>query len=122
MRKLSIDDRKYVWRVYRRRSRGAFGIGAQAFMAAREGCATAPLRVLFEGAEGYPERVGLVMVCSKPPLWSNLHLPRTAEAIIRHALATVWQPENTGGACEVQDGPGFMMSLPAESKDATIRP
>jgi hypothetical protein len=120
MRRLSIDNRKYVWRVYRRRSR--VEIGAQVFMAGLEGCVAAPIRIVFENAEGYPERVGIVVAVADPPLWFNLHLPRTAEAIIRHALATVWQPENARGALEIQDGRGFMRSLPADVRDATIFP
>ena len=45
----------------------------------------------------------------------GLHLPRTAEAIIRHALATVWQPAaGVNRGLEIQDGAIFILSLPAD--------
>lgn len=109
-RTLMVDGVAYLWRVSHK-------IGTESFAAYRRNHPRAPLRVLFtagpKGGQEYIERAGVIVAYGSDAGAVNLNRPRTAAALIRHALTAGWSPEQDV-QMHVEDGFEFLASLPAE--------
>jgi len=112
MRRITINDVIYLWRV-------AHQLGGdqrrEVFTAYEKTNKRAPLRVIFTQNEfhgrEYIERSGIVMRYQADANPINLNLPGVVRKLIERALEEGWHPETATAPFIIEDGFSFIDNL-----------
>jgi hypothetical protein len=107
MRRLTIDDRRYLWkRTQHRRVEGSARVCEERLRIFAEGNKKAVLQIVFRERPGF--QVGHL---ADGVIWSeegsrayNLNRPAVVQALISFLYQTTWSPDTGGRPVLVEDG------------------
>src|SRR5262245_55605210 len=125
IRSLTVDGTRYRWRVTHKHqvepSTRSGRTCINELMAFREGTSGSALRISFtdgpQGGTEYVQRHGVIRLTADS-ITVNLHRPKTAASLIRHARIRGWHAE----PLTIEDGFAFIAGMPATARAELAEP